>query len=167
MSEIEFWVIGKPQPAGSKRAFRNPHSGRINVVDANRNAGAYKQQVAAAALDAHDGELLTGSLELTLIIRLARPKGHYGTGRNAHRLKPSAPHYPTTKPDLLKLARGVEDALTGVVWRDDAQIVVEHLTKRYATSDEPESVHVVIRPGEQDDLARLTAGHSEGVLARA
>jgi predicted short-subunit dehydrogenase-like oxidoreductase (DUF2520 family) len=34
---------------------------------------------------------------------------------------------------VLKLARGVEDALTGIVWRDDAQIVVEHLEKRYGS----------------------------------
>ena len=32
-------------------------------------------------------------------------------------------------PDVLKLARGVEDALTGIVWRDDAQIVNESLNK--------------------------------------
>lgn len=32
-------------------------------------------------------------------------------------------------PDVLKLARGVEDALTGIVWRDDAQIVNESLSK--------------------------------------
>jgi len=32
---------------------------------------------------------------------------------------------------VLKLARAVEDALTGVIWADDAQIVDEVIRKRY------------------------------------
>ena len=43
-----------------------------------------------------------------------------------------APARPTTKPDLLKLARGVEDAMSGIVYRDDAQITTEYLAKWYA-----------------------------------
>jgi Holliday junction resolvase RusA-like endonuclease len=43
---------------------------------------------------------------------------------------------------VLKLARAVEDALTGVLWRDDAQIAIEQLSKHYAERDEPERVRV-------------------------
>lgn len=138
---IVFTVLGKPQPAGSKRAFRNPATGRVQVVDANNNAGAYKNQVAAAAMDAYDGMLLTGALSLSLTIYLTRPKSHYRTGANAHLLRPKAPDRPIVKPDLLKLARGIEDALTGLVYRDDSQIVEEQLTKHYGT---PERVVVEI-----------------------
>jgi Holliday junction resolvase RusA-like endonuclease len=42
---------------------------------------------------------------------------------------------------VLKLARAVEDALTGVVWRDDAEIVAEGLAKLYGT---PERVEISI-----------------------
>jgi Holliday junction resolvase RusA-like endonuclease len=56
-------------------------------------------------------------------------------------LRASAPRYPTGRPDVLKLARACEDALTGVIWRDDAQIVVERLYKDWG---EPARVLVEI-----------------------
>jgi Holliday junction resolvase RusA-like endonuclease len=126
-------VFGKPQPAGSKRAFVNRHTGRAHVVDAAKGSAPWKQEVAGAALRACVGEplLLTGPLELTVRFFLARPKGHYRTGRNAALLRDGAPGYPAIKPDATKLLRAVEDALTGIVWRDDAQIVFQVCSKAY------------------------------------
>lgn len=141
---IEFRVVGKPQPAGSKRAvpIRTKagvivRDGRVltRVIDANPNSAEWKQQVSSAARAAVGDafELLTGPLGLSLEFFSPRPKSHYGTGRRAGVLKQSAPRFPTSKPDLLKLARGVEDALTGVLYRDDSQIVIERLKKQYGT----------------------------------
>jgi Holliday junction resolvase RusA-like endonuclease len=141
---IAFFVPGKPQPAGSKRAFRNPHTGHINVVDANKNAGAYKQQVAEAALAMYRGPLLTVPLQMQIDFYVQRPKSHYRTGGNAHLLRDSAPRVPTTKPDLLKLARGIEDALTGVVYVDDSLIAYEVLSKSYATEGFPPGAYVAV-----------------------
>jgi Holliday junction resolvase RusA-like endonuclease len=39
--------------------------------------------------------------------------------------------WPLKPPDVLKTARAIEDALTGALWTDDAQIVSEYLAKRY------------------------------------
>lgn len=130
---IAFTVLGEAAPAGSKRAFRNPHSGQINVVDASKRQKPWQAEVKAAAVEQYDGGLIDGALVLTLTFYRPRPRSHYGSGRNSAILKLSAPPYPTTRPDVLKLARAVEDALTGVVWRDDAQIVEEHLRKRYGS----------------------------------
>jgi Holliday junction resolvase RusA-like endonuclease len=47
------------------------------------------------------------------------------------------------KPDVLKLARAVEDALTGILYRDDAQIVTEVLRKRYG---DPPRVEIRLSP---------------------
>ena len=85
-------------------------------------------QVAAAH---YDGELLKGPLRLFLQFVRVRPMGHFGTGRNAGTVKDSAPRYPTTIPDTVKLARAVEDALTKVIWHDDSQVVVHELHKSY------------------------------------
>jgi Holliday junction resolvase RusA-like endonuclease len=85
--------------------------------------------------------LLEGPLGLAVVFNITRPKGHFGTGRNAGALKDSAPYWPTVKPDATKLLRGLEDALTGVVWRDDAQVVEQAVTKRYA---EREGARVVV-----------------------
>src|SRR4051812_44229719 len=129
-AHLEFTVHGRPQPAGSKKGFFNPRTSRVVIVDDAKNSRPWKQQVAGAALDAMgDTPMLNGPVELAVTFFLARPKGHYGTGRNADTLKPSAPEYPTVKPDATKLLRAVEDAMTGIVWRDDAQVVTQRAYK--------------------------------------
>ncbi|RLC27770.1 MAG: RusA family crossover junction endodeoxyribonuclease [Deltaproteobacteria bacterium] len=141
---IHFVVHGQPATQGSKRSVPIYSKGKpvikkgrviTRVIDDNPKVVQWKQQVAyfaAQALDeANINEMFSGAIFLRLVFQRPRPKSHYGTGRNARRLKSSAPPHPTTKPDLLKLARAVEDALSGVVYRDDAQIVKECLKKKY------------------------------------
>lgn len=140
---LTFFAVGKPEPGGSKRGFKHPHTDRVMVVDDNPRAKPWQGVVAGEAAKHMNGwPLIDAPLELDLKFVVARPKGHYGTGRNAHTVKASAPAFPVVKPDVLKLARAVEDALTGVVWRDDAQIVTERLTKRYGS---PTGVRVTVR----------------------
>jgi Holliday junction resolvase RusA-like endonuclease len=144
-------VYGTPVPAGSKRAVtigKGSATERVGVIDANKKAAPWKKEItqtAGRAMAAQGMEMLAGPLEARFTFFRARPKGHVG----ARGLKPSAPPYPTTKPDALKLARGVEDALTGVVYLDDSQIVTELLKKRYGT---PERVEIEIVQVE-DQLA--------------
>jgi Holliday junction resolvase RusA-like endonuclease len=108
----------------------------VQVSDANKKARPWKDQVAQVAGQAHAGrELMEGALYVQFRFHVPRPKGHYGTGRNAGKLKDSAPEFPAKKPDVLKLARAVEDAMTGVVYRDDAQIVREVLLKDFGNAD--------------------------------
>lgn len=55
--------------------------------------------------------------------------------------------YKTTKPDLTdNLMKGCCDALTGVIWRDDAQICMVHSRKRYGLSP---GIHLVVKEIEQ------------------
>jgi len=83
------------------------------------------------AMQAYRGNLLIGPVYLCIEFVLARRKDHYGTGRNKGILKPSAPKYHLVQPDLCKLTRSTEDALTGVIWKDDSQVVTHSTTKRY------------------------------------
>lgn len=132
---IAFRIEGKASPAGSKRAFiYNPKGGgppKAAVTDACKDSRMFKNLVADCARHAYNGPLLIGPVALTVVFHVARPKGHYGSGRNAAKVKDSSPPFPTGKPDLLKLARAIEDAITGIIWRDDSQIVVEKLVKVY------------------------------------
>jgi len=126
---LRFIVYGQAEPAGSKRNI-----GHRRIIDANPKAAEWKRQVAQVVGHAFDGNrLLEGPLRLELVFYRPRPANHYGTGRNQGRVKASAPEYPITRPDCLKQARGIEDALTGVIWRDDSQIVDELLFKRYGS----------------------------------
>jgi Holliday junction resolvase RusA-like endonuclease len=131
-----FTIYGKPQPAGSKRGFAyrgKDGKQHVAISDANKNSRPWKDSVIAAAREAHRGGQVLGPVQLEVTFYIPRPRSHYGTGRNASVLKASSPGWPTSKPDLLKLARGVEDAITEAgVWRDDAQIAVEKLEKRWS-----------------------------------
>jgi len=139
---IRFTVFGKAEPAGSKRAFSRPGMRFPVVVDANPKAKGWKSQVAVEAGKAMAGKrLLTGAVALQIVVFRPRPKGHYGTGKNAGVLKHSSPDYPDTKPDLTKLVRGTEDALRGIVWRDDAQVCRQQTGKLYG---EPARAEIAI-----------------------
>lgn len=144
---ISFFVHGIAKPAGSKRGFYIPKLKRVIITDANPNSKDWKLDVKAEARAAMpDGEPLWNcpiAVKFTFFIQ--RPKGHFRTGKNAHLLRDSAPAMPTSKPDLLKLARGVEDAMSGIIYQDDALIVSERLFKRYAD-----------RPGVQIEIAEET-----------
>ncbi len=138
---IRFTVFGTPQTAGSKRAFPIRRAGQklgVRVTDDNPKSRDWKTTVSQVAAEHCRGGLIDGALVVEFVFWLVRPKGHFGK----RGLLPSAPEFPAVKPDVLKLARAVEDALTGVAWRDDALIVDEHLAKRYG---ERAGVDIVIR----------------------
>jgi Holliday junction resolvase RusA-like endonuclease len=83
------------------------------------------------------GTPFTEPVEVRLMFFLARPKGHFGTGRNADKIRNSAPAVPGVKPDLDKLVRSVLDALTGTVIRDDSQVVGLIASKLYDDQGHP------------------------------
>lgn len=140
---FQLTVYGTPAPAGSKRAFAIKRggvpTGRIAISDASKRSRPWKDLISQAAGPVMGGRaLLDCALAVSFTFYVRRPKGHYSKRGG---LLPSAPPFPTVKPDVLKLARAVEDALSGVVYRDDSQIVTEHLVKRYG---EPERVELTI-----------------------
>jgi len=129
---VEFSVPGVPAPAGSKRAVTagGKTGGRVLLVDASRRSKPWKLDVAAAALQAMgDQPPLEGPLALAVEFAFTRPKAHQGA-RGLTAVGRRSP-YPATRPDATKLLRAVEDALTGIVWRDDAQVVWQFALKRW------------------------------------
>lgn len=70
-----------------------------------------------------------GHCELSVVFWLPRPKSHYGTGRNASRVKESAPKVP--HQDVDNLLKGAMDAASGVLYADDKQVVRVAAEKRY------------------------------------
>jgi Holliday junction resolvase RusA-like endonuclease len=124
-----FFVPGIPAPGGSKRAFII--GGRARLTDACERNKPWRQSVAMFAMAAHRGALFTGPLLLDVEFVMPRIKSHFRTGKNAGQIKPNAPMRHTFQPDATKLLRALEDALTGIVWRDDAQVCIQHVSKIY------------------------------------
>jgi len=134
---FEVTVYGSPAPQGSKTAKRNRHTGRIHLVESSARVRPWRGDVVEASTRAlpRGWQPLTGALAAEMVFTLTRPPSHFGTGRNSGIVRPSARPLPIGAPDLSKLARSTEDALTTAgVYRDDA-LVVEYrrLEKRYHT----------------------------------
>lgn len=132
-----FAVFGLPAPQGGKT-----HVGNGRMVESSKRVKPWRRQVAAAYADHSFGDMLDGPVSVTVDFYLPRPKAHYGTGRNAGALKPSAPAEHLTMP---KLTRAVGDALTRLAWRDDSQIVAWHAYKHYASADHPVGAQITIQ----------------------
>lgn len=127
---LDFYVAGSPVGQGS--IARTPHGAKHSN---ERTLLPWRASVAGHAHDAMADEPPTPApVVVELQFDLARPLGHFGTGRNVGELRKSAPDVPTKNPDLDKLTRAVLDALTGIVYRDDAQVVELLASKRYGRS---------------------------------
>lgn len=60
-----------------------------------------------------------------------------------HAARPERPH--AKKPDASNVLKAVEDAGTGVLWLDDAQIALLHVHKRIAAQGDAPRVELQIR----------------------
>lgn len=158
---LELVVSGPAQQQGSVKTFVPTRGGEplrraggsvvVNVTTDNAALSKWRKRVAEQAREALAAEpsfIGREVLEFPLdgvgfrvqeIAYFRRPDGHYGTGRNAASLKPGAPARPIVRssnaesaPDVDKLLRACFDALSGVVWRDDAQVTDVVGRKRFA-----------------------------------
>lgn len=137
---IAFKVAGVPAPQGSKTRTK------WGVREDNPATKPWRSAVAwEATVAMQKQEPLTGPLELAVTFYFPRPKSHYGTGKNADRLKDTAPTWCATKPDTDKLIRAIGDAITGIVCRDDSQIVRVTAWKLYGTP----AAEITVRPVDQ------------------
>lgn len=136
-STVTFRVEGMaPAPQGSKR-----HVGGGRMVESCREVKPWRLLVAQSAIAA-GVPLIRGPVRLSVTFVFARPLGHL---RRDGSLKPSAPRHHAVRPDVSKLLRSTEDALTGVCFEDDARIVGAAIEKRYAVGNErPGAIVTVI-----------------------
>lgn len=115
---LDLFVPGRPAPQGSKR-----HVGGGILVESSKALAPWRTSVAWHAAQSYRGPLLDGALRVA--VEFVMPRTTALPKRQA-----TPPHI--KKPDVDKLIRAILDALSGVVWQDDSQVVDLHPTKRYA-----------------------------------
>ena len=124
---VEFFAPGIPQPKGSTRAFVK--AGRAVVTSDNPKLKGWQRTIAqsAPARVMFDGAV-------SVVARFEMPHPTTGKRRQFH----------TVRPDVDKLLRAVNDALTGVLWKDDSQIVNLEGEKTYAMVGSQPGVTVLV-----------------------
>jgi len=141
VTQLHFVVYAKPVPQGSLKGFvlpaKNGKKARAILTSDNTHLKPYRGDVTREAMralvKANVQEPFAGKHVPVCIVfdfYLERP--------------PTAPkkrREMVVKPDLDKLCRATIDAMSGVVFSDDAQIVALNCWKRYGT---PERVEVSI-----------------------
>lgn len=114
---------------GKNGRIFDKHKGKAGYV-------ATVQYFAHQAAEAQGWKITDAPVWVAFDFVFSRPASHFGTGRNADKLKPSAPKWPTSKNgDRTNCLKSTEDALKGIVWRDDAQVVDGPVRKRYGPVD--------------------------------
>lgn len=135
---VSFVVYGQPAPQGSKKfvGFAKGKGGeargRAIMVESSAKVKPWRTDVREAALKARNGAApLDGPLIARMVFTLPKPKSAPKTRRT----------YPDKKPDLSKLCRSTEDALTdaGLI-ADDARIVGYTRLEKVFPNEDPEAL---------------------------
>lgn len=136
-------VHGRPAPQGSKR-----HVGHGVMIESSKHVRPWRDAVRGEAQRHHPGEQLDGPLHVLMVFTLPKPASAPKRRRT----------WPDRIPDLSKLVRATEDALTDSgIWADDARVVETTSAKRYP-NEGPDALSV---PGV---LIRIWRMSDEGAI---
>lgn len=133
---IQFFVPGIPRPGGSKIRTKG------GVREAGKHTAAWRETVKVFAEQEYSEDLLDCPLQLEVLFIMPRPKKHFWSNGD---LKDNAPQYHISTPDITKLLRSTEDALTHSIWRDDSCVAYQTATKVYGD-----------KPGARITIRKLT-----------
>ena len=141
---LQFTIIGKQETAGSKTMLpvSLKDGRRINMITEGKDKHArarsktWRSAVQDAATAVADplpavcASIWASPLYMLVEYVTPRPASHFNSKSELNKQGREKP-WPTSKPDVLKLTRAVEDALNDLIYKDDAAIVVEHISKCY------------------------------------
>lgn len=117
---IAFTVYGIPQPQGSSRMVPVKGHGMF-ITSANKKLRPWRQEVSNTALALNVPPFAKDTpIVARLVFYFKKPPSV-----SKRRIRP------TVAPDIDKLCRSCFDSLTGILFRDDAQVVDVHATKHY------------------------------------
>lgn len=162
---LRFTVLGVPQTKGSTRAFTPKGWTRPILTNDNPKAKAWASLISEAAARALAASRLqpfsVGPIAIEIWFYFPRPQ-KFLTKKYA---LVDVPH--TTRPDADKCLRCAKDALSKVVWHDDAQVVDAYAHKRYCAIGEMPRAEIAVTalsdvvPSRSSSLFIEEAMHAE------
>jgi Holliday junction resolvase RusA-like endonuclease len=144
---IELVVYGMPAPQGSKKFVGTTKTGRGLLVESSKKVKPWRMDVKAAAeaLREQLGGTLEGPLQASMVFTLAKPTSAPKTRRT----------WADKKPDLSKLLRSTEDAITDAgLWIDDARVVEYSRLAKVFPGEDPEALQ---SPGVRVRIVRVAS----------
>lgn len=100
----------------------------IRVYDPPKTA-KFKRDLKQLATEMYHDAPLEGEIYLKVAFYRKIQKS---ISKKEHDRRASGKHRPIVKPDLSNYLKAFEDALNGVLWKDDAMIVHEEIDKYYS-----------------------------------
>jgi Holliday junction resolvase RusA-like endonuclease len=135
--QIEFTVPGDPRGKGRPRFSR---VGKFTKTYTDAKTKMYEDKIASAArLAMYPHEPLTTPIAVWMHINVPIPASYSKKRKEACLL---GLEMPCKKPDIDNVAKGILDAMNGIVYKDDVQVIRLTLHKQYST--EP-SVYIMVR----------------------
>ena len=129
-ASIAFTIPGEPKPWRAPKVVRRGNFHAAVSPQAMKDAQANARMFAAQAMG--DAPPLTGPVEVT--IRAYRAKGMKSLSKKRQRMAEAGEIRPTTRPDASNIGKLCEDALTGVCYVDDSQVVRLVVEKWYSSA---------------------------------
>lgn len=123
--QIEFTISGEPQGQGRPRFARQ--GGFVHTYDPPKSR-QYKAKISQCFQQAYIGKPLTKPIKITIRAVFGIPKS-YSKARAKSCLE--GRQWPAKKPDADNIEKAVYDALNGLAYEDDKQIVVTNTVKVY------------------------------------
>ena len=142
--EYEFTVPFAPH------AWQRPgetRDGRRFDTTANKEAKRIIAMVARAA----GVKPIQGAVELRATFLFRRPKTHLKKNGD---LRKGVPVHHIHNPDVSNLTKLVEDALIGIAFKDDRQIIANHVKKDWTTEGDSMSVITLVGLEKQEEINR-------------
>lgn len=149
-------VVGNPIPQGSKvantfgRGVRDTNAAALKawralVADTTRREMALYY----GPSNTPGWTPLDGPCQVTITFYHQRPKSHRGTGRNAGKIKPGAPLWKASSPDLDKLTRAILDALTTAGAYTDDRLVARLIAEDRWADGPHAGARIILQPLER------------------
>ena len=133
------------EPIGQPRQRHGVVNGRVRNWTPTRHPVNEFKAALRLAWQAEAGAVLDGPVRVDVVLVFARPKG------KVWKTKPMPRYRHTAKPDAENVAKAVLDALTGLAYRDDAQVSVLTIAKWVAAGDEGPHATVWVEAAESEE----------------
>ncbi|ADE12159.1 RusA family crossover junction endodeoxyribonuclease [Sideroxydans lithotrophicus] len=127
MTSITFTVPGTPVGKGRPKFARR---GKFVTTYTPEKTASYENLVKLAAAKAMDGrQPIDGAAQVSIWLWVTPPASW---SQKKQRQALAHEIFPTTKPDMDNVVKGIFDAMNEIVWQDDKQVIDLSCYKRYS-----------------------------------